>query len=100
MPYHGVHAIRGKRRRAEPVAALYGTEEKIGKVSHVGRFPLLEDQLCGFTTAGYSGERSPDRADALVWLISELFPALSRPEKKPYTVPTDKNEAGAQGWMS
>lgn len=55
---------------------------------------------CGFTTSGYSGERSPDRADALVWLIAELFPALSRPERKNYEVPVDRNEAGAQGWMS
>lgn len=94
-----VHASRGKVVRAEPVAALYGNAEKMGKVSHVGRFPLLEDQLCGFTTSGYSGERSPDRADALVWLIAELFPALSRPERKNYEMPIERNEGGAQGWM-
>lgn len=100
LPFKLVHASRGKVVRAEPVAALYGTEEKIGKISHVGIFPLLEDQMCGFSTSGYTGERSPDRADALVWAIAELFPALSRPEKKPYQVPGEKNEAGAQGWMS
>lgn len=100
LPFKLVHASRGKVVRAEPVAALYGTAEKIGKVSHVGVFPLLEDQLCGFTNAGYSGDRSPDRADALVWAIAELFPALSRPEKKKYQIPAERNEAGAHGWLS
>ncbi len=54
--------------RAEPIAALY---EK-GKVSHAGIFPELEDQLANMTNAGYVGEGSPDRADALVWALSEL----------------------------
>ena len=70
VPIKTVTASRGKVVRAEPVAALY--EEKIDKVRHLGRLPELEDQLCMFTTAGYTGERSPDRADALVWAVSEL----------------------------
>ena len=68
VSYRSVHASRGKIVRAEPVAALY---EK-GMVSHVGTFPELEDQLANMTSAGYVGEGSPDRADALVWAISEL----------------------------
>ena len=68
VPYRAVHATRGKIVRAEPVAALY---EK-GSVSHVGIFPDLEDQLANMTSAGYVGEGSPDRADALVWALSEL----------------------------
>ena len=44
-PYKPVRASRGKAVRAEPVAALY---EK-GRVHHVGAFPALEDQMCGFT---------------------------------------------------
>ena len=46
-----------------------------GKVKHVGAFPALEDQLCGMLIAGgYAGPgRSPDRADALVWAVSELL---------------------------
>ena len=67
-PYRAVHASRGKIVRAEPIAALY---EK-GKVSHAGTFPELEDQLANMTSAGYVGEGSPDRADALVWALSEL----------------------------
>ncbi len=68
VPYKAVHASRGKIVRAEPIAALY---EK-GKVSHAGTFPELEDQMANMTSAGYVGEGSPDRADALVWALSEL----------------------------
>ena len=48
VPYTAVHASRGKVVRAEPVAALY--EQQPGRVLHVGAFPTLEDQMCGFTT--------------------------------------------------
>jgi len=68
-PVKLVTASRGKTVRAEPVSALY----ELGKVHHVGRFPTLEDQLESFTTSGYCGESSPDRADALVWAITELM---------------------------
>jgi hypothetical protein len=46
---------------------------KQGLVHHVGNFPVLEDQLCAFTTQGYRGEGSPDHADALVFAITELM---------------------------
>lgn len=62
-------ASRGKHVRAEPVSALY----EQGKVRHAGRFPEMEDQMTSFSTAGYMGERSPDRADALVWALTELM---------------------------
>ena len=64
-----VVASRGKAVRAEPIAALY----EQGKVSHVGTLPDLEYQLCNFTPSGYVGEGSPDRADALVWALTELM---------------------------
>ena len=64
-----VVASRGKAVRAEPISALY----EQGRVSHVGVFPDLEDQLCNFTASGYVGEGSPDRADALVWALTELM---------------------------
>jgi phage terminase large subunit-like protein len=66
-PISLVHASRGKRTRAEPIAALY----EQGRISHVGPFPELEDQLCQYT--GAPNEDSPDRLDALVWALSELF---------------------------
>ena len=62
-PVHVISASRGKVLRAEPVSALY----EQGLVHHVGRFAVLEDQLCAFTTQGYRGEGSPDHADALVF---------------------------------
>lgn len=62
-----VHAARGKVTRAEPIAALY----EQGRVSHVRPMPELEDQMCSYT--GAPGEDSPDRMDALVWGLSELF---------------------------
>jgi len=64
-----VVASRGKVVRAEPISALY----EQGKVSHVGTFADLEDQMCNFTAAGFVGEGSPDRADALVWALTELM---------------------------
>lgn len=77
-PYKPVHASRGKAIRAQPVAALYDA----GKVRHVGEFRALEDELLGFSTHAYIGSGSPNRADALVWAIYDLFPALTRGEKK------------------
>lgn len=73
-----VTASRGKTQRAEPFSALY----EQGKVRHVGLFPKLEDELCAFSTSGYKGPRSPNRADAHIWGLAELFPAMTRPEKK------------------
>jgi len=68
LPVKLVNASRGKTARAEPIAALY----EQGRVSHVQHFPELEDQLFSFTTNGYVGGGSPDRADALVWALTEL----------------------------
>jgi predicted phage terminase large subunit-like protein len=68
LPIKMVTASRGKIVRAEPIAALY----EQGKVSHCGSFDALEDQMCSMTGAGYVGEGSPDRADALVWALTEL----------------------------
>ncbi len=71
LPVKLVHASRGKAARAEPVAALY----EAGRVKHCGQFPQLEDQLCGLMAGGgYEGPgRSPDRADACVWGLTELM---------------------------
>jgi phage terminase large subunit-like protein len=66
-PYKGVSASRGKHARAEPVAALY----EQGRVSHVGPFPALEDQMCNWEPG--IGLASPDRLDALVWALTELM---------------------------
>jgi phage terminase large subunit-like protein len=69
LPVGLVHARRGKGARAEPVALLY----EAGRVRHAQVFPALEDQLCAMTPGGYIGSASPDRADALVWALTELM---------------------------
>lgn len=74
IQFKAVTATRGKVVRAEPFSALY--EE--GKVRHAGQFVELEDELCAFSTYGYTGTGSPNRADALIWGLAELFPGLMR----------------------
>ena len=69
LPVKMVTASRGKIARAEPVAALY----EQGRISHIGSHPQLEDQMCLMRPDGYAGDGSPDRADALVWAITELM---------------------------
>jgi hypothetical protein len=84
--FKAVTASRGKHVRAEPIAALYETVRdadgrpiRDGRVHHVttegavNEFAELEEQLGMFTTAGYQGSGSPDRADALVWALTELM---------------------------
>lgn len=78
IPIRVVTASRGKAVRAEPIAALY--EERIDLVRHVGRLPDLEDQLCAFTAAGYAGDKSPDRADAMIWALADLMIGAARPQ--------------------
>lgn len=60
-----VSASRGKLTRAEPVSTLY----ERNRVHHVGHFPELEDQQCEWEP----GAPSPDRMDALVWLVTDLM---------------------------
>jgi phage terminase large subunit-like protein len=66
LSFRAVHATRGKKARAEPVAALY----EQGRVSHVGTFAELEDEMCNVIG---EGGKSPDRLDALVWAVSDLM---------------------------
>jgi phage terminase large subunit-like protein len=65
--FKAVHASRGKRVRAEPIAALY----EQARASHCGAFDALEDQMCMYVPDQYDG--SPDRVDALVWALSDLM---------------------------
>jgi len=67
VSYQKVNASRGKVRRAEPVEALYEQQ----RVHHVGSFPKLEDQMTTYT--GDVRDQSPDRMDALVWLVTYLM---------------------------
>ena len=87
-----VVASRGKHVRAEPIAALYA----LGRVSHIGTMPELEAQMCQMTAAGFEGEGSPDRVDALVWGMTELFPAVTA---APPPRVSGGHHAGDGGWM-
>ena len=69
VPVRLVTASRGKAVRAEPISVRYAQ----GQVRHAGRFGKLEDQLCAFSTSGYTGADSPDRADAAIWALTYLF---------------------------
>lgn len=69
-----VHSSRGKVVRAEPISSLH----EQGRQHHVGTFAKLEEQLCAFTNSGIvkpvKGKKvSPDRADAFVFGMTELF---------------------------
>ncbi len=64
-----VWASQGKYARAEPISVLY----EQGKVWHVGRFDALEDELCNWLPGGQMP--SPNRLDAVVWVLSQLMPA-------------------------
>jgi phage terminase large subunit-like protein len=92
-PYKAVTASRGKAVRAEPMSALY----EQGKVRHVGDFRELEDELVAFSTVGYTGEQSPNRADAWIWVLTELFPGIVSERKKRATLETTPE---ASGWMT
>jgi phage terminase large subunit-like protein len=76
-----VTAVQGKVDRAAPVALLF----EAGRVLLHGRFPQLEAQLCGMIAGGeYEGPgKSPDRADAMVWGLTEL---MLTPERAPPSV--------------
>lgn len=68
-PVSIVHASRGKQARAEPVAALY----EQNKISHIGVFPQLENQMCSWEPISDPPMPSPDRIDAMVWAFTDLM---------------------------
>ena len=65
-----VARLSGAAARAEPIALRFES----GRAFFAGSFPELEDELSGLTAGGgYEGpSRSPDRADAMVWAMTEL----------------------------
>jgi phage terminase large subunit-like protein len=76
LPVKLANAGPSKAARAEPIALRFET----GKARLAGSFPALEDQLAGMTCAGYEGG-SPDRADAMVWAMTELFAKRRAPPR-------------------
>jgi len=100
VPFKEVSASRGKFARAEPFAAMFAN----GKIRIVGRMTELEEELSGFSTHGYTGAKSPNRADALFWGLAELFPGVIRKQvsetKKPALSTRQGIRAGSTGWMA
>ena len=96
-PFRPVTASRGKTVRAEPIGSLV----EAGKLRMAGYFRELEDELIGFTTHGYMGENSPNRADAMIWGMTDLFPELTKPEDKPAPPPPKfiGRHRGPNAWM-
>jgi len=96
-PFRPVTASRGKVVRAEPISTLV----EQGKIRMAGFFRDLEDELTAFTTYGYTGDHSPNRADAMIWGMSDLFPEMLKHEdeiKKP-PAPTFIQRPSKTSWM-
>jgi len=87
LPIELVWASRGKHTRAEPIAILWSQKEARGH--YVGAWPELEDQCCTWVP----GEDSPDRMDAKVWAMSDLFPNEDPPPALPLV-----QGVGRGGW--
>lgn len=107
VPVKLVHASRGKIVRAEPISALY----EQGRVHHVGAFDALEDQMCLFSVDNIRSisNGSPDRVDALVWGLTEIFDKITGRRVRSDTVDHTKQEEYAMyehiretehGWMA
>lgn len=94
IPVTLVHASRGKHVRAEPISALYEQH----RIHHVGRFDKLEDQMCLFSIDQLRDENtgSPDRVDALVWGMSQLFDKITARRRTNIT-PSSGTNAGLSG---
>jgi len=108
VPITLVNASRGKHVRAEPISALY----EQGRVHHVGRFDKLEDQMCLFSMDNLRSNSfgSPDRVDALVWGLTEIFGKItarrrvkedpSPPQKTKVYNPYNPLSGVSTGWMA
>lgn len=67
VSYKAVRATHGKITRAEPIVSLY----EQGRIYHAKPFKDLETQLCEYVPG--LEVSSPDRLDALVWALTDLF---------------------------
>src|ERR1700731_141852 len=95
IPFKKVTASRGKVVRAEPISSL--TEQD--KIRFAGTFTELEDELCAMTTGGYLGQGSPNRADAFVWAMTELFPGIAKAERREVKRSATRRQSSGGSWM-
>lgn len=110
VPVKLVHASRGKIVRAEPISALY----EQSRVHHVGRHDQLEDQMCLFSADNVRNPSngSPDRVDALVWGLTEIFDKITarrrtsnkvkegQPEVSNWVSGENTPSSGGTSWMA
>ena len=95
-PFRAVTASRGKVVRAEPISILMES----GKVRLAGVFRELEDELTAFTTMGYIGDQSPNRADAMIWGFSDLFGELVKAKDAHVSKEVIRRQhSGPNAWM-
>ena len=92
LPIKRVHAVVGKKVRAEPIASLYEAQlgYPLGRVRHIGHHADLETQMT--TWVPTSGARSPDRLDALVWALTELLGRVPKTKTKGWSQPSFERE--------
>lgn len=69
LPIKVRNASKSKGERAQPIGALY----EQGRVHHVGTFNKLEEQMTIFNPEDPDPTWSPDRMDAMVWVIDHLL---------------------------
>ena len=77
--YKSIRASRGKHTRAEPISALFDPPEQTDREPRahlVGIYPDLEEQLITWVP----GDDSPDRLDAMVWIMTELMLGAQGPD--------------------
>src|SRR5690606_16716741 len=63
-----IHAKKGKRLRAQPVAQAY----RQGRVVHVGDLSLLEKEMLGWDSLDPKAD-SPNRVDAMAYGVIDLL---------------------------
>jgi phage terminase large subunit-like protein len=93
VPITLVHASRGKRTRAEPVALLY----EQGRVHHVARLDALEEQLVTWTP---EDDTPNDRLDALVWALTHLVIEAPGPASAGEAMPIAAGTRERSPWAS
>lgn len=59
----------------------------------------MEEEIVHFSTHGYVGSGSPNRADALFWALAELFPGIVKGKKEVKEHDDRDNHLEMMDWM-
>lgn len=77
----GVHARKGKRLRAEPIAHAYKQKRVVHVRGKNKSLENLENEMC--TWNPYGNDKSPNRLDALVYAVTDLLDIDESAKKAP-----------------